>query len=161
MNDIFNADNISGKERFTNRVENYVKFRPTYPSEAIDWIVSTANIFSDTVIADLGSGMGKFTGQLLERGFQAFGVEPNENIINPRFKTKKSLKICWIASKIKNKERGIQYEENTFSRREIKTGSRSVGRSADYKRNSVGEQHSPKPIIKMEERCHKKYAEPV
>ena len=34
----------------------------------------------DAVVADIGSGTGKFAGQLLERGCTVYGVEPNDDM---------------------------------------------------------------------------------
>ena len=71
---------IDSKERFSNRVDNYVKFRPTYPAEAIDYIVAQAGCDERSVIADLGSGTGKFTRLFLERGLCVVAVEPNDHM---------------------------------------------------------------------------------
>ena len=71
---------IDSKERFGNRVDNYVKYRPSYPSEAIDYIVAQTKSNDQSVIADLGSGTGKFTRLLLERCFCVVAVEPNDNM---------------------------------------------------------------------------------
>ncbi|REK75966.1 class I SAM-dependent methyltransferase [Paenibacillus paeoniae] len=69
---------MDNKERFTNRVDNYVKFRPTYPQEAIDFLYEKLGFRSNSVIADLGAGTGIFSKLLLERGSTVIGVEPNE-----------------------------------------------------------------------------------
>jgi len=71
---------IDSKERFSNRVENYTKFRPSYPAEAIDCMISQTGINESSVIADIGSGTGKFTRLLLERGFSVLALEPNANM---------------------------------------------------------------------------------
>jgi len=73
-------DNIDSKERFGDRAENYAKFRPSYPVEALDYIVSRTGINKNSVIADIGSGTGKLTRLLLERGFSVTAAEPNENM---------------------------------------------------------------------------------
>ena len=66
--------------RFSNRVENYVQYRPGYPAEAVDHICIKAGLKEDAVIADVGSGTGIFTRIMLERGYRVFAVEPNDEM---------------------------------------------------------------------------------
>jgi SAM-dependent methyltransferase len=63
--------------RFSDRVENYVRYRPGYPAEVIDLLRSECGLLVDHVIADIASGTGLFTRLLLENGNQVFAVEPN------------------------------------------------------------------------------------
>jgi SAM-dependent methyltransferase len=69
---------VDSKERFTNRVDTYVKYRPTYPKEAIDYLYSTVGLKADSLVADVGAGTGIFSTLLLERGSRVIGVEPNQ-----------------------------------------------------------------------------------
>lgn len=71
---------LDSKERFSNRVSNYVKFRPTYPDEAINFIIGQSGITPNSIIADIGSGTGKFTKLLLDKGIKTIAVEPNRNM---------------------------------------------------------------------------------
>lgn len=64
--------------RFTDRVGNYVKYRPGYPAEAIDYLVKESRLSSDSIVADIGSGTGIFTQLLLDLGCQVYAVEPND-----------------------------------------------------------------------------------
>ncbi len=64
-------------ERFTNRVENYVKYRPGYPPEMMHFFRESLGLTSDSVVADIGSGTGLSSKPLLENGNRVFGVEPN------------------------------------------------------------------------------------
>ena len=59
------------KTRFSDRVENYVKFRPGYPSAIVDLFTGSAPL----KIADIASGTGLFTELLLRAGHDVFGVE--------------------------------------------------------------------------------------
>ncbi|QAY67179.1 class I SAM-dependent methyltransferase [Paenibacillus protaetiae] len=70
--------NIDSKERFTDRVEAYVKYRPGYPEEAISYLYDTVGLSPAAVIADIGAGTGIFSRILLERGSRVIGVEPND-----------------------------------------------------------------------------------
>lgn len=65
-------------ERFSNRVENYVKHRPGYPSEVLDLFKSELGLTANSVVADIGSGTGISARQFLEFGCTVIGVEPND-----------------------------------------------------------------------------------
>jgi ubiquinone/menaquinone biosynthesis C-methylase UbiE len=71
---------LNPKERFTNRVEDYKKYRPSYPSRVISFLIEKCSLSSSSTIADIGSGTGIFTKQLLEKGFTVKSVEPNESM---------------------------------------------------------------------------------
>lgn len=64
-------------QRFTNRVENYVRYRPTYPAAAIDCLRDECGLGPGAAVADVGSGTGILTELLLQRGATVYGVEPN------------------------------------------------------------------------------------
>ncbi len=64
-------------ERFSNRVENYVKYRPGYPNEVLDLFRDEMNLRENSVVADIGSGTGISAHLFLENGNKVFGVEPN------------------------------------------------------------------------------------
>lgn len=64
-------------ERFSNRVANYVKYRPDYPREIIGYLQTNCGLTSDSVIADVGCGTGISTKMFLENGNRVFGIEPN------------------------------------------------------------------------------------
>src|SRR5829696_681255 len=65
-------------ERFSNRVDNYVKYRPGYPSQILDLFRDEMNLRADSVVADIGSGTGLSAKLFLENGNKVYGVEPNE-----------------------------------------------------------------------------------
>src|ERR1700729_1598776 len=65
-------------ERFSSRVENYVRYRPSYPPAAIELLKSRCGLRSGARVADLGSGTGILTQLLLEAGAEVLAVEPNE-----------------------------------------------------------------------------------
>ncbi|MEJ7848618.1 MAG: class I SAM-dependent methyltransferase [Pyrinomonadaceae bacterium] len=64
-------------ERFSNRVENYVKYRPGYPAEVLRLFRNEMNLTESSVIADIGSGTGISSKLFSENGNKVFGVEPN------------------------------------------------------------------------------------
>src|SRR6266700_3319449 len=64
-------------ERFSNRVENYLKYRPDYPSEIIPFLAENCGLTPESIIADIGCGTGISSRMFLENGNRVFGVEPN------------------------------------------------------------------------------------
>jgi SAM-dependent methyltransferase len=67
-------------QRFSSRVENYVRFRPGYPNEVLALLKRECGLTPDSVIADIASGTGIFTRMLAENGNRVFGVEPNDEM---------------------------------------------------------------------------------
>ncbi|OLE56991.1 MAG: methyltransferase [Chloroflexi bacterium 13_1_20CM_2_59_7] len=67
-------------QRFSSRVENYVRYRPGYPPEVLELLKRECGLKPDSVIADIASGTGILTRMLLENGNRVFGVEPNPDM---------------------------------------------------------------------------------
>ncbi len=63
--------------RFSDRVENYVRYRPGYPPEVLDLLRAECGLQPSHIVADIASGTGVFTRMLLENGNSVFAVEPN------------------------------------------------------------------------------------
>jgi SAM-dependent methyltransferase len=72
--------NMDSTKRFSDRVGNYVKYRPAYPDEVVGFLERECNLSGNSTIADIGSGTGIFTGLLLNRGFSVNAVEPNADM---------------------------------------------------------------------------------
>jgi SAM-dependent methyltransferase len=70
----------SAATRFSDRVGNYVRYRPGYPPELLELLRSKCGLRPDHVIADVASGTGIFTKLLLENGNRVFAVEPNSEM---------------------------------------------------------------------------------
>jgi ubiquinone/menaquinone biosynthesis C-methylase UbiE len=68
--------------RFSNRVENYVKYRPHYPAAAVDYLNDTIGLNTEKIIADIGCGTGISSELFLKNGNTVLGVEPNELMRN-------------------------------------------------------------------------------
>ncbi len=64
-------------ERFTGRVENYGRFRPTYPAEVVDLLRRECSLGADSRVADIAAGTGLLTEIFLAAGFHVTAVEPN------------------------------------------------------------------------------------
>ncbi|PUZ30177.1 Ubiquinone/menaquinone biosynthesis C-methylase UbiE [Chitinophaga costaii] len=67
-------------ERFSNRVDNYVKYRPTYPAALLQFMQQVFALRQHSPIADVGAGTGILTALLLQDGYEVFAVEPNDNM---------------------------------------------------------------------------------
>ena len=66
--------------KFDGKGSIYSKNRPSYPQSFIDFLYTDIGITADSIIADIGSGTGKLTRLLLERGSKVFAVEPNADM---------------------------------------------------------------------------------
>lgn len=65
------------KNRFTSRVENYVKYRPGYPVEVVETLHNDCGLAPESFVADIGSGTGLLARIFLDYGCHVYGVEPN------------------------------------------------------------------------------------
>ncbi len=77
--------------RFTTRVENYARYRPTYPQSVVDLLKAECGLVRSSVVADIGSGTGILSELLLKNGTTVFGVEPNQAM---RTVAERLLKDC-------------------------------------------------------------------
>ncbi len=66
--------------RFSNRVENYAKYRPSYPPGVLDLLQAECGLTENLVVADIGSGTGILTELFLRNGNRVFGIEPNSGM---------------------------------------------------------------------------------
>lgn len=67
-------------KRFSSRVDNYIKYRPSYPQALLDLLAAECGLSGDSTIADIGSGTGILAELLLQRGYGVIGVEPNHEM---------------------------------------------------------------------------------
>jgi SAM-dependent methyltransferase len=68
---------LNSVERFSSRVENYVRYRPGYPDEIIELLTGAGCLTAESIVADIGSGTGFLTELFLKNGNKVFAVEPN------------------------------------------------------------------------------------
>ena len=68
---------IDSTQRFSSRVENYIKYRPGYPPAILDLLKEKCGLTRGSIIADIGSGTGILTELFLRNGNPVFGVDPN------------------------------------------------------------------------------------
>ncbi|HWB93371.1 MAG TPA: class I SAM-dependent methyltransferase [Puia sp.] len=63
--------------RFSDRVEDYIKYRPHYPEVILSWLEANYGFSASWEVADIGSGTGISTELFLRHGNRVFAVEPN------------------------------------------------------------------------------------
>lgn len=68
------------KQRFSDRVEDYIKYRPHYPDEVVSVLEKEIGLDHRMTIADIGSGTGISSLPFLKRNYTVIGVEPNREM---------------------------------------------------------------------------------
>lgn len=68
------------RSRFSDRADNYAKYRPGYPREVLRFLEDEGALTDGSVVADVGSGTGKLSELFLENGNRVLAVEPNEEM---------------------------------------------------------------------------------
>ncbi|MDE6558069.1 MAG: class I SAM-dependent methyltransferase [Clostridia bacterium] len=71
---------MNNEEKFSGKATDYDNARPAYAESLINALYSDFGFSTQSVIADIGSGTGIFTEQLLKRGNKVYGVEPNADM---------------------------------------------------------------------------------
>ena len=101
---------VKTTENFTDRADIYAKYRPSYPNEYIDYLLSANQLKGNQIVADIGSGTGIFSHQLLESGLHVIGVEPNDDM---RKMAEQSLKLYSRFQSIKATAENTTLKENS------------------------------------------------
>ena len=65
-------------ERFSDRVEDYVRHRPDYPKAMIAWLQDAQGVDAGWRVADIGAGTGISSRMWLDAGHPVIGIEPND-----------------------------------------------------------------------------------
>jgi SAM-dependent methyltransferase len=68
---------IAPTARFSDRADDYAKYRPGYPPALLDFCRRELGLTPAWVVADIGSGTGILARMFLEQGHRVLGVEPN------------------------------------------------------------------------------------
>lgn len=68
------------RQRFSDRVEDYVRYRPDYPRALLDHLATRCGLGPTCSAADVGSGTGILTRLLIDVGARVFAVEPNREM---------------------------------------------------------------------------------
>ena len=65
------------KQRFSDRVDDYVKYRPGYPAEVLQTLRNDFGLKAEHTVVDVGSGTGISAEIFLRNGNTVYAVEPN------------------------------------------------------------------------------------
>jgi SAM-dependent methyltransferase len=71
---------MDSTQRFSSRVENYIKYRPGYPAAILDLLKEKCGLTASSLVADIGSGTGILTELFLRNGHPVIAVEPNRDM---------------------------------------------------------------------------------
>ncbi len=66
--------------KFSGKANVYARFRPKYPEEFLEYLTADCGLYPGINVADIGSGTGILTRQLLTRSVRVFAVEPNSDM---------------------------------------------------------------------------------
>ena len=69
-----------GFKKFDTKADHYVIGRPTYPLEAIDFLMDELGLSGDMRVADVGAGTGILTRTLQGRFLEVVAIEPNDDM---------------------------------------------------------------------------------
>jgi SAM-dependent methyltransferase len=72
-----NVMSKSPTARFSDRVENYVRYRPGYPPDVLQLLRTDCGLLPSHSVADVASGTGLFTRLLLDNENFVYAIEPN------------------------------------------------------------------------------------
>lgn len=64
-------------ERFSDRVDDYARYRPRYPPQVLDVLRQETGFTAEWSVTDIGSGSGLSAELFLANGNHVIGVEPN------------------------------------------------------------------------------------
>ena len=82
---------MENTEKFTGKADVYAKYRPGYPAELFVHLYHKYSLDASSAVADIGSGTGIFTRELLKSGMKVKAVEPNADM---RLTAERQLKSC-------------------------------------------------------------------
>lgn len=79
---------MNNTNKFTGKAKVYADSRPGYPKEFIEYLKTSAGLRGGSVAADIGSGTGKLSAELLKVCGKVVCVEPNDDM---RFAAERAL----------------------------------------------------------------------
>ena len=74
----FDTAMLDPTARFSDRVEDYVRHRPGYPSALMAWLRDAMGVAATWRVADIGAGTGISSRMWLDAGHAVIGIEPNQ-----------------------------------------------------------------------------------
>ncbi len=70
-------DDRAPTTRFSSRVDDYVRYRPTYPAAMFAWLRDAFGVDASWRVADIGAGTGISTRLWCDAGHEVLALEPN------------------------------------------------------------------------------------
>jgi len=77
---VHTSGDLDSTRRFSSRVEDYIRYRPSYPEGIIPLLERECGLRPAARIADIGSGTGFFAALFLRFGCEVMGIEPNADM---------------------------------------------------------------------------------
>lgn len=71
---------IDATQRFSDRVDAYVRYRPSYPPQLINTLQSEFGLHAGQTVGDVGSGTGISARLFLDAGCAVHAIEPNSKM---------------------------------------------------------------------------------
>jgi SAM-dependent methyltransferase len=71
------VNELHSTARFSDRVDDYVRYRPDYPPALLDWLQHKQGVGIAWLVADVGAGTGISSKMFLDAGYRVIAVEPN------------------------------------------------------------------------------------
>jgi SAM-dependent methyltransferase len=68
---------MDSTSRFSDRVADYVRYRPDYPPAMLAWLRREHGVDTSWLVADIGAGTGISSKMFLDAGHEVVAVEPN------------------------------------------------------------------------------------
>ncbi|NCB04057.1 MAG: class I SAM-dependent methyltransferase [Clostridia bacterium] len=102
-------------EMFNLAADYYDKFRPSYPQEMIDILISETGIKANSKLLEIGAGSGKATELFTNKGFDILCIEPGKDLVkigNERFK---DVSIRFEAARFEECDLPKQYYDVIFA----------------------------------------------
>ncbi len=76
--------------RFTGLAQGYAKYRPSYPTQAIDCLIQECGLSPGSTVVDIGCGTGISTRLLADRKLHVIGIDPNDDMLSTARNTTRS-----------------------------------------------------------------------
>jgi cyclopropane fatty-acyl-phospholipid synthase-like methyltransferase len=102
-------------EMFNQMVDYYDKYRPDYPEDIINRIISEANLTVGSKLLEIGSGSGKATYQFADYGFEIFCVDPGADLIQRAAKRFQGKNISFAVSRFEDYAAPPEYFDTIIS----------------------------------------------
>ncbi|TRZ39520.1 class I SAM-dependent methyltransferase [Niallia circulans] len=71
---------MDNNTKFNGKAKVYAAYRPDYPKQLLNDLISECELSINSTVADIGAGTGILTKQLLDLELTVFAVEPNEDM---------------------------------------------------------------------------------